>query len=315
MTSVDSTTLAIAESPTMRRVMSVAKRFASCSAAVLVTGESGTGKEVVSRTIHQHSDRSENPYVRVNCAALSESLFESELFGHEAGSFTGATSQRIGRFELAAGGTLLLDEISEIPMRLQAKLLRVLEEGEFERVGGNTPRQTNVRVLATSNRDLRREVTEGSFREDLFYRLSVLEIDIAPLRERREDIEPLVRHFMRQFADESSGPPIVDVDPSVCDLLRDYDWPGNVRQLRNVVHQMCVLATASRIRMQDVPDLSPISQGGDDSLYELPLRDAERIIIENCIKRYHGNKTAAARHLGVSARTLHNKIQQYSKAA
>ena len=299
----------------MRRILEVAKRFANCSAAVLITGESGTGKEVVSRTIHEHSRRADAPYVRVNCAALSESLFESELFGHAEGSFTGATSQRAGRFELASGGTLLLDEISEIPLRLQAKLLRVLEEGEFERVGDNDCLKTDIRVLATSNRDLRREVANGSFREDLFYRLSVLEIEIAPLRDRREDIEPLIRHFIKQFANESVDHAIADVDTVVCNLLREYDWPGNVRQLRNVAHQMCVLATKSRIRMQDVPQLSPISHGDDDSLYELSLRDAERMIIESCIKRYHGNKTAAARHLGVSARTLHNKIQQYSKAA
>lgn len=306
--------VAVAKSEAMRTLVDMAKRFAKCSAPVLITGESGTGKEVVSRTIHEHSDRATVSYVRVNCAALSESLFESELFGHEAGSFTGATSQRIGRFEVASGGTLLLDEISEIPLRLQAKLLRVLEEGEFERVGGNQSRQTDVRILATSNRDLRNAVATGEFREDLYYRLSVLNLQIAPLRERREDIQPLVQYFLERFANEGLSNKIVDVDARAMDFLRNYDWPGNVRQLRNVVHQMCVLSPQATIRISDIPPLLDTPKK-TDSLYDIPLKDSERIIIENCIKRYHGNKTAAARHLGVTARTLHNKIRQYTDAA
>ncbi|MCA9212256.1 MAG: sigma-54-dependent Fis family transcriptional regulator [Planctomycetales bacterium] len=305
----------VVESPAMKKVVDVATRFARSSASVLITGESGTGKEVIARTIHEHSKRCDGPYVRVNCAALSESLFESELFGHEEGAFTGATHQRSGRFELASGGTLLLDEISEIPLRLQAKLLRVLEEGEFQRVGGNESQLTNIRVLSTSNRDLRRDIAKGRFREDLYFRLGVLEIGIAPLRERRADIEPLVRHFVDRFADENPEGHIDDIAPSVLERLENYDWPGNVRQLRNVVHQMCVLATTSCIGLQDIPDLAVPTNHATSDLYDLTLRDAEQLIIEGCLKRYHGNKTAAARHLGISVRTLHNKVRTYLDAA
>lgn len=300
----------------MRHALRTAERFAASSAPILITGESGTGKEVISRRIHQCSSRSNRPYIRVNCAALSESLFESELFGHEAGSFTGATSRRVGRFELASGGTLLLDEISEIPTRLQAKLLRVLEEGEFERVGASQSQFTDVRVLATSNRKLETEVQEGRFRADLYYRLSVLEIPIRPLRERRDDILPLVRFFLDRFANESPHPNL-ELTAAASQQLLNFDWPGNVRQLRNVSHQLCILSPSPAIRSEDLP-LSletPASERGSSSLYDLPLREVERLVIETCLDRFQGNKTAAARHLGVTARTLHNKLRQYDDAA
>src|SRR5688572_21117472 len=230
----------IADSAEMAETVRSAKRIAKSKGTVLITGESGTGKERVAQLIHQESTRQSGPFIRVNCAALSETLLESELFGHERGAFTGAHKSREGRFELADGGTLLLDEIGEISPALQSKLLRVLEEEEFERVGGNTTLEVDVRVIATTNRDLAAEVASGRFREDLFYRLHVLPIHIAPLRERTKDILPLTRHFLAHYA-RSQAQPVPQLSPAAEQRLAQWAWPGNVRELENVVQRAVVL--------------------------------------------------------------------------
>jgi len=294
----------------MREVVEHATRFASSSATVLLTGESGTGKELVARLIHEASPRCEKPYVCVNCAALPESLMESELFGHERGAFTGAVDSRIGRFEWANEGTLLLDEISEIPISIQAKLLRVLEEEEFHRIGENAVRRTDVRVLATTNRDLEAEVEKGNFRADLYHRLNVLDIKLPPLRERPEDIPVLVNRFIGYFRDEANVP-VRGVSESAMRLLVDYSWPGNVRQLRNVIHRACVLTSSEIIQLQELPPLRSSSESMPDTLLNLTLAEVERLVILNSLDRFNGNKTAAAAHLGVTARTLSNKLKLY----
>jgi len=294
----------------MRRAVEHATRFAKSSATVLVTGESGTGKELIARLIHETSPRCDKRYVRVNCAALPESLMESELFGHERGAFTGAVEGRIGRFEWANEGTLLLDEISEIPISIQAKLLRVLEEEEFHRIGENAVRHTDVRVLATTNRDLEAEVEKGNFRADLHHRLNVLDIKLPPLRERPEDIPVLVNRFIGYFRDEACVT-VRGVSESAMRLLVDFSWPGNVRQLRNVIHRACVLTSSEIIQLQDLPPLRSSSGSVPDVLLNLTLSEVERLIILNSLSRFNGNKTAAAAHLGVTARTLSNKLKLY----
>lgn len=312
----------IGESTSLRRVLRHAEQYARSTAPVMITGESGTGKEGIARHIHELSNRGD-AYARVNCAALSEGLLESELFGHERGAFTGAISQRIGRFEWATGGTLLLDEISEIPLTLQAKLLRVLEENEFQRVGGNETLITDVRILATSNRVLEQEVSRGNFRRDLYHRINVLPLDMPPLRERKDDIPSLVMHFLRLFLHERERP-VTRVVGEAMNRLVDHHWPGNIRELRNVVHRAVVLAKSTVISIDDIPHLASkvhtlVNVGSDSSestdLFEMPLEEAERLIILRAIDRFHGNKTAAARHLGVSTRTMHNRINRYRDAA
>ena len=304
----------IGKSKRMLEVFDQARQFATSSAPVLLQGESGTGKEVIARLIHTSSKRSREPYVRVNCAALSASLIESELFGHERGAFTGATEKRIGRIECAAQGTLLLDEISEIPMNLQAKLLRVLEEGEYQRVGGNESRSIQARIIATSNRDLTAEVERNSFREDLFYRLNVLQLRVPALRERREDIPLLLDFFAESL--RIQGESVVEAfDSDAINRLCNYDWPGNVRQLRNETHRMCVLTTSKVIRGVDIEIRDSNARIKQDNIFEMSLRDAERSIIESAILRYHGNKTKAASHLGITTRTIRNKLNAYRAMA
>jgi DNA-binding NtrC family response regulator len=247
----------------------------------------------------------------VNCAALSETLIESELFGHERGAFTGASEERVGRFEWAGKGTLLLDEISEIPPSLQAKLLRVLEEEEFQRVGSNRSLPMEARIIATSNRDPLDEVAAGRFREDLYYRLNVLQIHIPPLRERREDIPLLVEHFIRQFGQEGyTG--VSAIHPAAMQQLCNYTWPGNVRQLRNMVRRLCILSKVEVIRPDDLPELvaRPQSASASVDFYEMTLRDVERRLIKASLRRFSGNRTAAAQHLGVTPRTLFNRLRQ-----
>lgn len=298
------------QSQSMRRAVEYATRFAKSSATVLVTGESGTGKELIARLIHEASPRCDKRYVRVNCAALPESLMESELFGHERGAFTGAVEGRIGRFEWANEGTLLLDEISEIPIGIQAKLLRVLEEEEFHRIGENAVRRTDVRVLATTNRDLEAEVEKGNFRADLHHRLNVLDIRLPPLRERPEDIPVLVNRFIGYFRGEASVS-VHGVSESAMRTLVDYSWPGNVRQLRNAIHRACVLTSSEIIQLQDLPVLRSSSGSVPDVLLNLTLAEVERLMVLNSLNRFNGNKTAAAAHLGVTARTLSNKLKLY----
>jgi DNA-binding NtrC family response regulator len=312
----------IAESPIyctdlMRRVVAQVEKFALSNATVLITGESGTGKELVARLLHNSSRRSSHPYVRVNCAALSQTLIESELFGHEQGAFTGATAARIGRIESARQGSLLLDEISEIPVEMQAKLLRVLEESEFQRVGANETLAADVRVIATTNRSLEDEIEAGRFRHDLYYRLSVLHMKIPPLRERPEDIPILVDYFVRRYGSE--GPcQVSSVSKIAMKCLLEYEWPGNVRQLRNVIHRACVVAESEAIQLGDIGELTATADRPDTmltgrQLTDMSLAELERFAVLSCLRRFRGNRAATARHLGVSDRTLFNKLRSYKR--
>ena len=302
----------VAQSTDMCRLLNEARRFAHSKVAVLIEGESGTGKELVARLIHDGSPRSKKPFVRVNCAALSEQLVESELFGHERGAFTGADQLRIGRFERADGGTLLLDEIGEMPIHLQAKLLRALEEEEIERVGGTRTVSVDVRVVATTNRDLDSECLKQNFRSDLLYRLGGVRLHLPPLRQRREEIPSLVEHFIARFGPENPSP-VTSATPRTVELLRAYSWPGNVRQLRNAIHRACLLARGPRLEPDDLPPLSePTPRAAEEPR---TLEEIERRVILETLREFGGNKTAAAQRLGVTARTLLNKLKKYGKAA
>ncbi|HEY8240150.1 MAG TPA: sigma-54 dependent transcriptional regulator, partial [Kiritimatiellia bacterium] len=275
-------------------------------------GESGTGKELVARAIHQLSPRAKGPFVAVHCAALSSTLLESELFGHEKGAFTGATERRPGRFELADGGTLFLDEVSEIDPSVQVKILRVLEERRFERVGGRETLDVDVRLVAATNRDLKKEVEQGRFREDLFFRLYVVVLTLPPLRDRTGDIPLLVQHFMRHFAKENNKE-IEGLTPEAVDQLASYAWPGNVRELRNTLERMIVMARGNRLTVRDLPagireqaTGSTASAGGG-----LSLEQTEKQLIQRALKVHGGNRTKAASDLGISRRTLHRKLNEY----
>ena len=318
----------IAKSPRMLDTLRNAARLSQSTGTILITGESGTGKERVAQYIHQCSPRAEAPFVRVNCAALSETLLESELFGHEKGAFTGAHRQRMGRFELADGGTLLLDEIGEISPQMQAKLLRVLQEDEFERVGGQTTIRVNVRVIASTNRDLAKEVAEGRFREDLYYRLHVLPVEVAPLRERPEDITSLAEHFAAVHAAKNgSEQPMFEAE--AVRRLQTWSWPGNVRELENVVHRAVILGRDGHISADDLvfgPSTASVASGvlpGDLDLFDKAvataiadheMADIERVAILATIESSGGNKTEAARRLGLTARTLSNKMKIWRSA-
>ncbi len=314
----------VGKSAKLAQAISLARKIAPTSAAVLVGGESGTGKELISFVIHHHSKRSQGPYVRVNCAALSESLLESELFGHEKGAFTGAYTRRKGRFEMAHGGTLLLDEITETPIRFQAKLLRVLEQQDFERVGGSDSIRVDVRIISTTNKDLLQEVAEGRFRQDLYYRLSVVRLIMPSLRERPEDLPDLVWHFVNIYARQAQRR-ITELDPAMMDIFAEYHWPGNVRQLRNVVLTSLILGTGPRLSLADVSwlfdELQPLTQENSLSISNcrtplaglagLPLDQVERQAILDTLGHTGGNKTKAAKILGISDRTLRGKIRRY----
>ena len=289
---------------------------AKSSATVMIRGESGTGKEVVARAIHFASARRERPFLAVNCAALSENLLESELFGHEKGSFTGADRLRRGRFELADGGTLLLDEISEIPASLQAKLLRVLQENTFERVGSSMSQQVDVRVIATSNRDLDAEVRAGNFREDLFYRLNVVPIELPPLRQRIEDVPELCRHFLHQVARRESAA-FRHIEPDALRLLQRYPWPGNVRELQNIVERASVLESEPGIIRAVTIDpwlrTSPVSNGAVHDLAGKPLADIEKEVILSTLERFRGHRLKTAGALGIGVRTLGMKLKKWKE--
>jgi two-component system response regulator HydG/two-component system response regulator AtoC len=310
----------VGRSASLNQAVSLAKRIAPTSAPVLISGESGTGKELMAYLIHQKSRRAQGSYIRINCAALSESLLESELFGHEKGAFTGAYTQRKGRFEMAHGGTLLLDEITETPIRFQAKLLRVLEQQDFERVGGNERVRVDVRIISTTNKDLLHEVQKGRFRADLYYRLSGTRLILSPLKERKDDLPDLVWYFVNLYAREVQRH-ITRLDPAMMDIFSNYHWPGNVRQLRNVVRTSLILGAGSTLALADVSwlfdELQPLEQQecGPDvaSLAGLPLEQIERRAILDTLRQTGGNRTRAAKVLGISDRTLRDKIHRYRR--
>ncbi len=326
----------VGKSPRLVQTVTLAEKIAPTSVPVLISGESGTGKELVSLLIHHRSKRALGPFVHVNCAALSDTLLESELFGHEKGAFTGAYTQRKGRFEMAHGGTLLLDEITETPAKFQAKLLRILEQQEFERVGGNENVKVNVRIISTSNRDLLGEMQAGRFRADLYYRLSTARIVVPSLRERREDLPELVWHFVNLYAREAQRR-ITQLDPAMMKIFAEYPWPGNVRQLRNVVLTSLILGVGSTLSLADVSwlfdELQPLPQRGSNQqavsasgvsnesgaepptgVGGIPLADLERHAIIETLRQTSGNQTKAAKVLGISDRTLREKMRRYRKA-
>ena len=304
----------IGKSSAVTRMMEVIQQVAPSKASVLVTGESGTGKELVADAIVALSDRKDKPFIKVHCASLSESLLESELFGHEKGAFTGATSQKKGRFELADGGTIFLDEIGEINMSTQVKILRVLQEREFERVGGERTIKVDVRVIAATNRDLLEEVKKGNFREDLYYRLNVVHIEVPPLRERKEDIELLVINFLNQFNQED-GRKIEGISPQARRALLNYNWPGNIRELKNSIESSVVLAKGNIIQLEDLPPQITASSSSSQSniTIELPttLEEAEKKIILGTIAYCAGNKSRASEILDIGRKTLHRKLNEY----
>ncbi len=306
-----STESMVGDSPKMREVGEFVARVAPTDTTVLIVGETGTGKELVARAIHANSERAHGPFVAVNCAALVETLLESELFGHERGAFTGATAQKQGKFELAHGGTLFLDEVGEIAAPLQAKLLRALQEHEFERVGGKHPIKTDIRLLAASNRDLKRAVDNGSFREDLYYRLNVVSIRTPPLRERREDIPLLVDHFVALYAERYKRP-ILALSAEARHCLERYDWPGNVRELQNAVERAVVMCTSEVLRPEDLPEAVLEAQqegGGAMGDYQTVLNRTKKELILNAMKRTKGNYTEAAQQLGLHPNYLHRLIR------
>jgi len=305
----------------MTRVVELARKVASSKSTALIHGESGTGKELLSRFIHDNSDRANGPFVAVNCAAMPETLLESELFGHEKGSFTGAIARKMGKFELADKGTILLDEITEMDPQLQAKLLRVLQEGEVDRVGGSHPTPIDVRVIATTNRDIKKAVADGKFREDLYFRINVIPLYLPPLRERTGDIPILVSRFIEKF-NRLMGKSVTVVDASAMDALVKNQWRGNVRELENVMERAVLLASGDTITLADLM-MEPVSQPemagegrtsvSDDSMTGpgMTVADMERKLIMRTLERSSGNRTKAAETLGVSIRTLRNKLNEY----
>lgn len=307
----------IGQSAAMRQLFSMIGMVAPTEATVLITGESGTGKELVARAVHAGSPRSAGPLVAVNCAALSESLLESELFGHEKGAFTGAERRREGRFMAADKGSIFLDEIGEIALPIQAKLLRVIQEREIQRVGGDKPVGVDVRILAATNRDLKKEVEAGRFREDLYYRLNVVTLTVPPLRERPEDIPLLAQHFLVHFA-EKNRKRIKAFTPAAMDALAHASWPGNVRELENAVERAVILSVGEYITERELPVLPSREESGSTAeglsfLAGMPLDDVEREVILATLRDVGGNKSEAARVLGITRATLHKKLKKYDE--
>jgi DNA-binding NtrC family response regulator len=302
----------IGKSPKMRKMMDQIKQVADTRASVLITGESGVGKELVADAIHELSSRSDGPYVKVHCAALSESLLESELFGHEKGAFTGAVSQKKGRFELADKGTIFLDEIGEINASVQIKILRVLQERAFERVGGEQTLHVDTRIISATNKDLKKEIEAGEFREDLFYRLNVVNIDVPPLRERKEDILLLMTSFLREF-NEENGKQIEGFTQKAQSVLYRYTWPGNIRELRNCIESAVVMTRDNLIDVDDLPQ--NVTSGITDDHISIPIgvsmNEAEKEIIKATLTYCKGNKSKASELLGIGRKTLHRKVQEY----
>jgi two-component system response regulator HydG len=296
----------------IRHVLDTIAQVAPSSATVLIQGESGTGKELVAEAIHRQSPRSRGPFVKVSCAAIPETLLEAELFGHEKGAFTGAVARKEGRFELADGGTIFLDEIGEVPPAVQVKLLRVLQEGEIERLGGTRTLRCDVRVIAASNRNLEEEVREKRFREDLFYRLNVVTITVPPLRARRDDIPALASHFVRTCAAKNQKA-LSGFDDEAMKILTDYGWPGNVRELENVVERAVVLAKGGVLGAGDLPETlrgGPAAEGDRVPIpIGMPLDEVEALLIRETLKRTGNDKTLAAKMLGIAVRTIYRKTE------
>jgi len=312
----------------MAAVVKLAQQIAGSEASVFITGESGTGKEVLARFVHGRSQRAKKPFITVNCAAIPENLLESELFGHEKGAFTGALARRIGKFEEANGGTLLLDEISEMDVRLQAKLLRAIQERVIDRVGGNKPVPVDIRIIATSNRNLTEAVREGKFREDLLFRLNVVNLKIPPLRERPADINELAQHFIKKYSD-ANGLPVRALSAEARRALNTNRWPGNVRELENTLHRAVLLATGAEIGIDGIltPDGARLDQARATSaaahaamaaeqvtrnLVGRTVAEVERDLILETLRHCLGNRTHAANILGISIRTLRNKLNEYA---
>ncbi len=309
----------IAVDPAMKKVIALADQVAPSEASILITGESGVGKEVVAKYVHGKSKRASKPFISINCAAIPENLLESELFGHEKGAFTGAVARRIGKFEEANGGTLLLDEISEMDIRLQAKLLRVLQERVVDRVGGNKPVKVDIRVIATSNRDLQTEVKNQTFREDLLFRLNVVNLDIPPLRQRPSDIIALAKHFAVKYAD-LNGAPQRNISEGAQRAIASSAWPGNVRELENAMHRAVLLGTGEEIDTDTIrlPDGKPIAKAADqdaasETMVGRTVAQVEQDLILQTLDHCLGNRTHAANILGISIRTLRNKLKQYTE--
>ncbi len=306
----------IGKSPPMRRLVEMVAMVAPTEATVLITGESGTGKELVARGVHGLSPRRHKPLVTVNCAALTETLLESELFGHEKGAFTGADRRREGRFVQADKGSIFLDEVGEIPLAMQAKLLRVLQEREVQRVGSDQPLRVDVRIIAATNRDLARYVEEGHFREDLFYRLNVMTLQVPPLRERSEDLPLLAQHFLQRFA-EKNRKPLKGFTPQAMDLLLKHQWPGNVRELENAVERAVILSMGDYVSERELPlIIAEATQGAETpsaggAAAGRPLEEVEREAILATLEQTGGNKSEAAKLLRISRVTLHNKLKKF----
>ncbi|MHB8535802.1 MAG: sigma-54-dependent transcriptional regulator [Sulfuricaulis sp.] len=311
----------VSQSPKMTEVFEVIRHLVDLDTTVLITGETGTGKELVAHAIHYNSNRRNQRFVRINCGALPETLLESELFGHERGAFSGATHARSGKFEYASGGTLLLDEIGDISPAMQLKLLRVLQEKEIQRVGGNETIRVDVRIMATTNRDLETAIAAKAFRSDLYYRLNVVRIQLPPLRERMEDVPLLAEHFLRVFG-EKTGRALQGIDRGAMNALTEYPWPGNVRELANVIERAAVMAGGDRIMAVDLPvGTTPAhpNAAADRLDLDLPFKEGrqqviaeyEKAYLVNCLRRYKGNIGQCAQHCGVDAKTFYRKMQEY----
>lgn len=304
----------IGKSAEMQRIFQMVRKAADSKASVLITGESGTGKELIANALHNLSPRKSNPFIKVHCAALSETLLESELFGHEKGAFTGAAARKRGRFELANTGTIFLDEIGEINQNVQIKILRVLQDKRFERVGGEETLEVDVRVIAATNRNLEEEIAQGRFREDLFYRLNVVHIQVPPLRDRKDDIPLMLNAFLDEFNRENNKS-ITGFDARSRSALYKYDWPGNIRQLRNCVESAVVMCSGNEITLEDLP---PTVRGAAESnVIQVPvgitMAEAEKIIIQQNLASNQGNKTKTADILGIGRKTLHRKLEEYGE--
>lgn len=319
----------IADDPSIRAVLDMADQVSPSNASVLISGESGTGKELMARYIHQKSLRKSGPYISLNCAAIPENLLESELFGHEKGAFTGAVGRRIGKFEEASGGTLFLDEISEMDINLQAKLLRAIQEKEIDRIGSNKPVKVDIRLIATTNRDLEHEVKAGTFRQDLYFRLNVINLELPALRDRKTDIPRIADFFIRKYADQN-GVPVKPLSEAALDKLLNYAWPGNIRELENIMHRAVLIARGDQIGPEaiGVGSESSIAQkaaqtvqqsnapaspeSATDQLVGKTVAEVERDLIVKTLDKCLGNRTHAANILGISIRTLRNKLKQYT---